>query len=236
MLTWEGCGGPQLPSRLAAVCTRLLHLPDTSGAFVWRLLLQALVTMPQELGPHLDGISTAAAQQLGQGSPIMQQGLVCFFAMLLTIDPGQTLAFLQQQALPGRHVGSALCESLIMCTGSQMSLLERVLQVWVERQGDFSRPQELKLTCTALGYLLNANLAALDTMTALYVCAVSTVLLNLRCVIGTVHITRCTTCRQSQRCAPGQPPAAGAHPETSRRGPRAVLHRDHAHQAAHAAG
>lgn len=110
LLSWEGCLGPELPSRLAAVCTRLLQLPDTSGAFVWRLLLQMLATMPQELGPHLEAISTAAAQQLQQGSPIMQQGLICFFAMLLTIDPGQTFAFLQQRTLPGavfEHCDSA---------------------------------------------------------------------------------------------------------------------------------
>lgn len=113
MLTWPGCGGIELPTRLSAVCTRLLQLPDTSGAFVWRLLLQALAIMPRELGPHLEAMSAAAAQQLQQGSPIMQQGLICFFAMLLTIDPEATLTLLQHRTLAGRFVWVMAVDSCV---------------------------------------------------------------------------------------------------------------------------
>lgn len=49
ILAWEGCHGAQLPHKLMSVCVRLLHLPDNSGAFVWKLLLQLLATLPQEV-------------------------------------------------------------------------------------------------------------------------------------------------------------------------------------------
>ena len=65
--------------------------------------------------------------------------------------------------------------------------------MWVARQGDFSRPQELKLTCSALGGLLNATDPALDSMTTAYVtytlcCACTHTCTSPCCLCPSMHL------------------------------------------------